>query len=771
MLGKNKGNKFWKISSNFSYFSDLVACHMWFFCGIKTICNQSRRVLMKSKWQTVVADKSRWLVKNVLQACFRVSIKGHYKSGDKAVIIANRTSVLDVMFLSVFLPEKLTLVLPPNLYKKLWVKALALFAEVIPVDPTKASAARVLIRATNEGKRCLIFPQGLSSQPDHSLRVFDGPGLIIQKVGGLVQPVRISGLEKSIFSIAKQKHLLRLFPKVTLNIQQQVTFYEKDGQRRAVGRKLFNLISEMTFANCNVRQSMFSALIEGVHIGCKNKAHIEDTNRTPISYRQMLTRCFILGRQLKNQTQPYERVGLMMPTTCAGMITFFALQAYRRIPTMINFSSGFYNIYSACRTANIKTIYTARQFIETAKLEHLVNALKQSDIEIMYLEDFKPNVGLPQKIAGLVKAYFPRIAYRAIGRSVEATDTCVILFTSGSEGVPKGVVLSHSNILSNCYQMMSRVDFSTRDVFFNSLPIFHCFGLTAGSILPMVTGNNTFFYPSPLHYKIIPGLVYEAGATIMFATDTFLLGYARAAANHEFTSIRYIFAGAEKVKPETINHWASHFGSRIFEGYGATEAAPVIALNCPMAHRNRSVGQVLPMIDIRIEPVEGICHGGRLFIRGPNVMRGYMRADNPGQIEALTNGWYDTGDIVELDDDGFITISGRAKRFAKLGGEMVSLTTVESVTSSIWPENLHAAIAVACPRKGEKIILYSECESTSRSEFMQYVKMHGHTELLNPSAIISGVTIPVLASGKIDYIKLQQNHEQAAAEKPVTVGA
>lgn len=719
---------------------------------------------MNIKWQKSIADKFRWLVKNLLQAWFRVTVQGQYEPEEKSVIIANRTSVMDVMFLSVFLPERLTVVLPPNLYKKLWVKTLALFAEVIPVDPTKASAARALIRAVNEGKRCLIFPQGLNSQPDHSLRVFDGPGMIIQKAGGSIQPVRISGLEYSIFSIAKRKHPVRLFPKVTLHIMPKVSLVEGVQERCSVSRQLFNLMADMTFANCNVRQSLFSALIEGVRIGSKNKAQIEDANRMPMSYRQMLTRCFILGGQIKKQTQPLERVGVMMPTTCAGMITFFALQAYRRIPAMINFSSGFYNVYSTCQTANIRKIYTSRQFISVAKLESLVNELMENDIEILYLEDFKPHVGLPQKLAGLVKALFPRIAYQVIGRSVESTDTAVILFTSGSEGVPKGVVLSHSNILSNCYQMLSKVDFSERDVFFNALPIFHCFGLTAGSILPIVTGNNTFLYPSPLHYKVIPGLVYEAGGTIMFATDTFLSGYARAASNHEFASIRYIFAGAEKVKPETIHHWASHFGARIFEGYGATEAAPVIALNCPMAHRSGSVGQALSMINIRVEPVEGIENGGRLFIRGPNIMRGYMRADNPGQIEALVSGWHDTGDIVEVDEEGFIFISGRAKRFAKLGGEMVSLTMVESVASAIWPENLHASIAVACPRKGEQVILYTECNSASRNEFMQYVKSCGHTELLNPATIITGTTIPVLASGKIDYIALNKQH-QAKHEK------
>ena len=717
---------------------------------------------MKKHWKESLASYARWIIKGLLQKWLRIEVKGTYVPHPKSVIIANRTSVIDVLLLSMFLPERLTVALPPELIHKVWVKALILFAEVIPVNPSSPKAVRVLLRAIEQGKRCLIFPQGLQDFGPGTLKIYDGPGLILQKAGAVIIPVRIQGAEYSIFSVNKEKHGIKLFPKILLHVMPPLSLQAQENEtlsRQKIARKLFSLISDMSFANCNTQQALFLALIEGMKIGSKNKARLEDANRNPLSYRQLLARIFILGRQMKRHSSSGETVGVMLPTTLAGMVTFFALQAYRRVPAMLNFSSGFTNVLSACNTANISTIFTARQFIHTAKLESLIEQLINTGIQVFYLEDFKKNIGILEKLSGVVKGALPRLSWWCIGRAVEPTESAVILFTSGSEGQPKGVVLSHTNVLANCYQLVSRVDFSSRDRFFNALPIFHSFGLTAGCILPMVTGNNIFFYPSPLHYKIIPGLVYEAGGTILFATDTFLAGYAKAASSHEFSSVRYIFAGAERVKPETIAHWARVFGAKIYEGYGATEAAPVISLNCPLETRLNSVGLPLPSIQCRIEAVDGINEGGRLYIKGPNVMRGYMHANNPGNIESLSGGWHDTGDIVHRDEDGFIFIKGRAKRFAKIGGEMVSLTAVEAVAATLWPEYLHAAIAVNSDNKGEQILLFSEAPLASKQDFIYRLRASGGAELLVPKIVYEDVKIPVLASGKIDYISLKEDHE------------
>ena len=242
----------------------------------------------------------------------------------------------------------------------------------------------------------------------------------------------------------------------------------------------------------------------------------------------------------------------------------------------------------------------------------------------------------------------------------------------------------------------------------------------------------------------------------MFGTDTFLTGYARAADRHDFSSVRYIFAGAEKVKPETIRYWIDNFGVKIYEGYGATEASPVISMNCPLASIPGSVGMILPFMQSRIEAVEGIAEGGRLFVWGPNVMQGYLSTDKQGVINAPAEGWHDTGDIVTVDEEGFITIAGRAKRFAKIAGEMVSLTAIEGIASSIWPELLHAAVSQKSEKKGEQVLLFSEATNAEKTSFIKRVKEQSYSELLIPYKIYPGSKIPVLPSGKIDYLTLEK---------------
>ncbi|HHF7373466.1 AMP-binding protein [Legionella bozemanae] len=699
----------------------------------------------------------RW-IRALLAFWFKVELCGNYQPEPNSVIIANRTSKIDLLLLAAFLPEQLTVAFPPHSSGKLWMKIMQLFADVIVIDSTSAFAARALVKAIREGKRCVIFPQGIGLQ-EESLKVFDAPGMVLQKAGASVIPIRIDGAQHSIFSISKDKHLIRLFPKVILHVlptQSYIQDVNKPLNRNAMSTRLFRLISELTFANSFQPMPMFEALIQGVALGTKNKAKIEDANRVPLTPKQFLARCFILGRQIKKQTQVGEHVGIMLPTTIAGMVTFFALHAYRRIPAMLNFSLGLHNLLATCKVAEVKTIYTARQFITTAKLEGLVEELQKAGLNVYFLEDFKSSIKLGHKLSGLLKGMFPFRAYQLIGKPVSPEMTGVILFTSGSEGVPKGVVLSHSNLVANCCQLTSRVDFSFRDKFFNSLPIFHCFGLTTGSILPLIYGINCFFYPSPLHYKIIPGLIYQTGATIMLGTDTFLTGYARAAERHDFSSVRYIFAGAEKVKPETIRHWIDTFGVKIYEGYGATEASPVISMNCPLASFPGSVGILLPFMEGRIQPVDGIAEGGRFILRGPNIMKGYLSSTQLGTIIAPEDGWHDTGDIITMNEEGFITIAGRAKRFAKIAGEMVSLTAVEGVAASIWPELLHAAVSTKNPKKGEQIILYSEAADADKGSFVKKIQELAYSELLIPHRIFPGSKIPVLPSGKIDYVTIEK---------------
>ena len=360
-------------------------------------------------------------------------------------------------------------------------------------------------------------------------------------------------------------------------------------------------------------------------------------------------------------------MGVLMPNMNGTVALLLGLSAYGRVPAMLNFTAGIRNLQAACRTAKIKTIVTARRFIDTAQLSPVIEALQANEggvdgpRQIIYLEDVRKSLTSLEKIGGVVRKIFARHIHAR--QKVTPQDPAIILFTSGSEGTPKAVVLSHANLNANAAQIFAHADgmLTDKDTVFNPLPIFHSFGLTAGFLTGLLNGMKVVLYPSPLHFKQIPKLIGETKSTVLFATDTFLQSYARAADKDDLTTVRYVVAGAEKVRDETRRIW-DKFGTTILEGYGCTECAPVIACNLPRSNTPGSVGEVLPAIEMRFADVEGLTDARRLSVRGPNVMMGYMLAEAPGKIQPLADGWHDTGDIVSIDN-GLITIRGRAKRF------------------------------------------------------------------------------------------------------------
>jgi len=388
-----------------------------------------------------------------------------------------------------------------------------------------------------------------------------------------------------------------------------------------------------------------------------------------------------------------------------------------------------------------------------AKLEGLAEQLA-GVVAIVWLEDVRGQLGLFDKLYGLCASRFAARNHRRLG--ILAVDPAAILFTSGSEGAPKGVVLSHANLLANRHQLAARVDFSPADQVLNALPMFHSFGLTAGFLLPLLTGVRVFLYPSPLHYRIVPELAYGIGATLLFGTDTFLAGYGRAANPYDFYALRYVFAGAEAVRDETRRVWVERFGKRILEGYGVTECSPVIAVNTPMHFKAGTVGRLLPLIEHRLDPVPGIEEGGRLLLRGPNVMAGYLRPEEPGALSPPEEGWHDTGDIVRIDDEGFVTIAGRAKRFAKLAGEMVSLAVAERIAVAAYPDYRHAVVALPDSRRGERLMLVSDAPEVKREALVEAAHRERLPEIAIPREVCRVAALPLLGSGKTDYPAVQR---------------
>jgi acyl-[acyl-carrier-protein]-phospholipid O-acyltransferase / long-chain-fatty-acid--[acyl-carrier-protein] ligase len=513
------------------------------------------------------------------------------------------------------------------------------------------------------------------------------------------------------------------------------------------------------FELARTRVTLFQALLRARDAKGGKFKILEDHERKILSYDDIIRAAFALGGKLDGIIRRRETAGIMLPTGVGATVTFFALHAIGRTPAMLNFTAGAMNLRSACEAANVKKILTSKRFIQLAKLEPLAAELSKY-AEFIYLEDVRKRIDFGDKIIALVKGFFPR-AFAAKGNP---DDTAVILFTSGSYGAPKGAVLSHANLVANTEQGYAHVPFEPDWSFFSPLPMFHCFGLLGGVLLPLFTGHKTFLFPSPLAVKEIPKLIRDTGANVFFATDTFAQQYARNADDDDMNCIRLMVLGAERVKPETREIYKRRFNVELLEGYGATEASPLISVNIPASNRYGTVGQFVPGIEWRLEPVPGIEGGQRLYVRGPNVMRGYLDPLKPFGIDLLPQGWHDTGDVVDVDEDGFIRILGRVKRFAKIGGEMVSLNAVEGYAQKLWPDHTHAAVALPDSRKGERIILFTDHGEAASEDYLAWCRANGASELAVPKRIVVIEEIPVLGTGKTDYVALGRMAAERFAE-------
>ena len=508
------------------------------------------------------------------------------------------------------------------------------------------------------------------------------------------------------------------------------------------------------------RMTLFSALLRAMRTHGAKKEILEDPERQPLTYGRLVLGSMVLGAELAKGTRRMETVGVLLPNVVGLPVVIFGLNAFGRVPALLNFSAGVKNLRSAIHTGVIRRLITSRRFISVGNLQPVIDDLAKIEVspgkvlEIVYLEDVRGKIGLKEKISGVVRAKLANRVHRRYALGPDQPG--VVLFTSGTEGVPKGVVLTNANLISNAMQIITHADphFSPADTVMDPLPIFHSYGLTAGMLMPVLNGLKCVLYPSPLHYKEIPKLVAATQATILFGTDTFLQGWSRAAEPGDLKSVRFVIAGAEKVKDTTKATWSA-FGTTILEGYGATECSPVITCTLPHMQKSGSVGTVLPGMEVRLENVPGINDGGRLSVRGPNVMAGYYLADKPGVLVPTRDGWHDTGDIVDIDGQGMVSIRGRAKRFAKIGGEMVSLAAVEGVVALLWPDNNHVVLTVSDAKRGEQLILVTDKKDADRAALQAAARAQGLPELWVPRTVKCVETIPVLASGKVDFMSAQ----------------
>lgn len=699
------------------------------------------------------------IIKFIIRLLFRVEVKGDYlPQGDKTLIIANHTSFLDGLLLALFLPVKPLFVVHRESTTSYFFRWLLNSVDYLMVDSEHPMAMRSVLDTLNKGKPVVIFPEGRVTVTGSLMKLYDGAAYAAIKTQATIIPIHISGAQYSYFSRLSRFFDLRAFPKLSLTIFPPQTLavdteQPKTQLRKQAREEMHRLMQEM-MVNARESRTTFEMLLASKKNRGGEMPLFQDELGESVTYTQFIQKAVSLSVLLNRKLHLTQRVGIMLPNTNAVALAFYAMQHCARTPVIINYTAGSRSVGAGLLACRVKTVITSRQFVEKADLGSLVDSL--SDYQIIYLEDLRRQVKLSDKLVIAVKRLFPSLT----ACHQKPTDEAVVLFTSGTEGLPKGVVHSHDSLAANLAQIKAIYDFTPQDNMMICLPTFHVFGLMGGLILPISVGCRAFLYPTPLHYRTIPERIYEHNCTALLSTSTFLEGYARFAQPYDFRSLRYVIAGAEKLSPEVVKVYHEKFGIRILEGYGATEMAPVITANTVMENRLGSVGKLLPTISAEIVPVEGIASGGKLVLRSDNVMLGYLRADNPGVVEytPIVNNkrQYDTGDIVTVDKDGFVYIQGRIKRFAKLAGEMISLDLVEKIAEQASANSQHAAITVPDRKKGELIVLFTTDKQLVIKDLQQATKELGVPKLAVPRKIVYLDEIPVFASGKTNYPDLAE---------------
>ena len=629
-----------------------------------------------------------------------------------------------------------------------------------PVDHASPFAMKEMATFLQGGGRLILFAEGRISETGCLMNLFQGTGFLLHKTGAKVITCHLRNANRLPWS--RQPGWKKWFPKLSIHFGELLQppveqFSGTSDVREALTRWLRERMIEHQF-HVEMDHGHSDVLTE---IASKARQRpgtvvLQDVTGQALSHRMVMVGAEVLGGQFRRLLDvERERVGLLLPNVNGTVISVLGLWRIGKIPAVLNYSNGVPLMLTCAKLAGLRQLITSRVFLAKAKLD--VAPMEAAGIEFIYLEDIRKQISRLAKLWVFLKH---RLMLGQVRFNIPADRTAVILFTSGSEGVPKGVELSPRNILANLRQLFSAVAVMDTDSLFNCLPMFHSFGLIVGTLLPLCRGIRTTVFPSPLQYRQIPTAVYNSNATMFLSTNTFLNGYARMAHPYDFRNLRYLLAGAEKVQQATADTWARKFGVRITEAYGVTECSPAISANTKVSNRFGSVGRLLPGSAGKVEGIDRGAAAGRFVVGGPNVMKGYLNADANEAFQAL-GGWYDTGDIIHVDTDGYFWVRGRAKRFAKVSGEMVSLTAVEDALAGAFPqqgEECEGAVgALPDAEKGERLVAVTNEPKLELAEIREAITAAGLTNLYAPRDLQVVDELPKLGTGKLNHREVLQS--------------
>ncbi|MDR3076138.1 MAG: AMP-binding protein [Synergistaceae bacterium] len=709
----------------------------------------------------------KFLAKLLFRALYRPEIKldtlsKALEAGERVVLAPHHASYIDPLLFALFSPREPLAVISPSMARQKWFKFFKSSFNHAVVDLNDPMAAKHINDLWKKSNFLMVFPEPEPTTSGILMKIADAAVSAIERSGAWVVPARACNTQFTPFSRMEGRLVRVTAPKVVMLSGEAVKFGVdgEGGGKYSAKRAVESMLNDVMALGLWDKKPLFDTLLEQRKLWGARRVMAIEPNGARTDWNRFLTLVFVMRRIALGLAGKDGRIGIMMPNSVAALAAIIGIQRADMEPAMINYSMGPRPLRDACAIANVGVIITSRRFVEEGKFQPLLDAVSSEGMVIKYIEDLVGELSAFQKLGAAISARFAR---PTPDPEKYAERTALVLFTSGSEGTPKAVALSFLNIQANTAQVRTTLDFCGTDVMVDIMPMFHSFGLCTGTIMPLSTGMPVALYPTPLHYKKIPQFSYEAKGTVLLGTNAFLYGYARNAEPFDFFEMRYVICGGDKLRDATSELWFEKFGIQVLEGYGVTECTPVVGVNRKGRNNPGSIGLPLPCVKTSIVPVDGVAEGGRLVVRGPNVMKGYIKAD--GSIVPPPDEGYDTGDIVTADDDGFVTIIGRAKRFAKIGGEMISLAYIEEAVQEVWPDEAHAVVSISGDdNKGEVIVLLTERKDADREILRAALAENGLSEIAIPRKIIVAEALPRIGVGKIDYqsaAKIAAGNDQA----------